>query len=151
MSGSVNKVILVAVLGRDPEIRSFAGGGKVASLSVATSEKWKAADGTRQERTSWHRVSIFNEALIKVAEQYLKKGSKVYLEGQLETRRWTDQAGVEKYSTEVVLRQFRSSLVLLDGKPEGGGPSQGRYDNPDHDAATEGGGYDHNGNDQIPF
>ena len=121
MAGSGNKVILIGNLGKDPEVRSMQNGGKVCNLSVATSESWKdKMSGERKERTEWHRVVIFNENLISVAERFLKKGSKVYLEGQIETRKWSDQAGVEKYSTEVVLRPFRGELTLLDGR-EGGG------------------------------
>ena len=121
MAGSVNKVIIVGNLGRDPEVRSFQNGGKVVNLNVATSETWRdKASGERKERTEWHRVSILNENLAKVAEQYLKKGSKVYIEGQLETRKWQDQSGAEKYTTEIVLRPFRGELTLLDGR-EGGG------------------------------
>ena len=119
---SVNKVILVGNLGKDPESRSFANGGKVVSFSVATSENWKdRSSGERKEKTEWHNVSIFSEGLAGVAERYLKKGSKVYLEGQLETRKWQDQSGNDRYSTDVVLRQFNSSMVLLDGRSEGGG------------------------------
>ena len=122
MAGSVNKVILIGNLGRDPEIRSMQNGGKVCNLSVATSESWKdKSTGERKEKTEWHRVVIFNENLITVAERYLKKGSKIYLEGQIETRKWADQAGVEKYSTEIVLRQFRGELTMLDGREGGGG------------------------------
>ena len=125
MAGSVNKVILVGNLGKDPESRSFANGGKVVSFSVATSENWKdKSSGDRKEKTEWHNVSIFSEGLARVAEQYLKKGSKVYLEGQLETRKWQDQSGADRYSTDVVLRQFNSSMVLLDGR-EGGGSRGG--------------------------
>jgi single-strand DNA-binding protein len=117
MSGSVNKVILVGNLGNEPEVRNLPGGGKVVNLSVATSESWKDRNtGERKDRTEWHRVVIFSEGLAKVAEAYLHKGSKVYLEGQLQTRKWTDQAGVEKYSTEVVLQGFNSNLTMLDGK-----------------------------------
>lgn len=117
MAGSVNKVILVGNLGRDPEIRSFQNGGRVAHLNLATSESWKdKSSGERKEKTEWHRVSIFNENLVGVAERYLKKGAKVYIEGQLETRKWTDQEGKERYSTEVVLRPFRGELTMLDGK-----------------------------------
>ena len=119
---SVNKVILVGNLGKDPESRSFANGGKVVSFSVATSENWKdRSSGERKEKTEWHNVSIFSEGLAGVAERYLKKGSKVYLEGQLETRKWQDQSGNDRYSTDVVLRQFNSSMVLLDSRGEGGG------------------------------
>jgi len=122
MAGSVNKVILVGNLGRDPEARTFANGGKVVNLRVATSETWRdKQSGERRERTEWHSVAIFNEALGRIAEQYLRKGSKVYLEGQLETRKWQDQSGQDRYSTEVVLRPYRSELILLDGRGEGGG------------------------------
>ena len=122
MAGSVNKVILVGNLGKDPEIRRTQDGRPIANLSVATSENWRdKATGERKEKTEWHRVVIFNEGLCKVAEQYLKKGAKVYIEGQLQTRKWTDQAGVEKYSTEVVLQGFNSNLTMLDGRSGGGG------------------------------
>ena len=120
MAGSVNKVILVGNLGRDPESRSFQNGGKVVNLRVATSEQWKDKNtGERRDKTEWHSVAIFNENLANVAERYLRKGSKVYLEGQLQTRKWTDNAGIEKYSTEVVLQGFNAVLVMLDG-PGGG-------------------------------
>ena len=133
MAGSVNKVILVGNLGKDPESRTFANGGKVVSFSVATSESWKDRNsGERKEKTEWHNVSIFSEGLARVAEQYLKKGSKVYIEGQLETRKWQDQSGNDRYTTDVVLRNFNSAMVLLDGRGEGGG-SRG------------GGGYDEGG------
>lgn len=122
MAGSVNKVILVGNLGRDPEIRSTQDGTKVANLSLATSETWRDRNsGERRERTEWHRVVIFNEKLCEVAEKYLRKGSKVYIEGQLQTRKWTDQQGVEKYTTEVVLQRFRGELTMLDGRQDGGG------------------------------
>jgi single-strand DNA-binding protein len=125
MAGSVNKVILVGNLGRDPEVRSFQNGGKVVNLRIATSETWRdKATGERKERTEWHSVAIFNENIGKVAEQYLRKGSKVYVEGQLETRKWQDQSGADRYSTEVVLRPYTGSLTLLDGR-EGGGGSGG--------------------------
>jgi single-strand DNA-binding protein len=121
MSGSVNKVIIVGNCGRDPEVRSFANGGKVVNLRIATSETWKdRATGERKERTEWHSVAIHNENAARVAEQYLRKGSKVYIEGQLETRKWQDQSGADRYSTEVVIRPFNGTLTLLDGKPEGG-------------------------------
>jgi single-strand DNA-binding protein len=123
MAGSVNKVILVGNLGNDPESRSFANGGEVVNLSVATSESWKDRDGNKQDRTEWHRVVIFNENLGRVAKQYLRKGSKVYLEGQLQTRKWQDNSGQDKYSTEVVLQRFRGELVLLDAR--GGGSGSG--------------------------
>ena len=117
----VNKVILVGNLGDDPESRSLNNGGEVVNLRVATSETWKDRDGQRQERTEWHRVVIFNENLGRVAKSYLKKGSKVYLEGQLQTRKWTDNSGADRYSTEVVLQRFRGELVLLDSRGGGGG------------------------------
>src|ERR1700746_1432287 len=121
MAGSVNKVILVGNLGKDPEIRRTQDGRPIANLSVATSETWRdRATGERKEKTEWHRVVIFNEGLAKVAEQYLKKGAKVYVEGQLQTRKWTDQSGAEKYTTEVVLQGFNSSLTMLDGRGGGG-------------------------------
>lgn len=126
MAGSVNKVILVGNLGRDPEIRSMQSGEEIAQLSVATSETWRdKASGERKERTEWHRVVIFNENLVKVAKQYLKKGSKLYIEGSLQTRKWTDKDGAEKYSTEVVLQRFRGELTMLDGREGGGGGGGG--------------------------
>ena len=119
MAGSVNKVILIGNLGRDPEVRTFQNGGKVCNFSIATSETWKDRNsGERQERTNWHNIAIFNENLAQIAEQYLQKGSKVYVEGQLETRKWQDQAGNDRYTTEVVLRNFRGELTLLDGRNE---------------------------------
>ncbi len=148
MAGSVNKVIIVGNLGRDPEVRTFQNGGKVVNLNIATSETWRdKASGERKERTEWHRVSILNENLAKIAEQYLKKGSKVYIEGQLETRKWQDQAGVEKFTTEVVLRPFRGELTLLDGREggsgggSGGGSSGGGY-MADQSGGRDSGGYD---------
>ncbi len=126
MAGSVNKVILVGNLGRDPEIRSMQSGEEIAQLSVATSETWRdKASGERKERTEWHRVVIFNENLVKVAKQFLKKGSKVYLEGSLQTRKWTDKDGAEKYTTEVVLQRYRGELTMLDGRDGGGGSGGG--------------------------
>ena len=121
----VNKVILVGNLGADPESRSFANGGEVVNLRVATSETWKDRDGNRQEKTEWHSVAIFNENLGRVAKSYLKKGSKVYLEGQLQTRKWQDQTGNDRYSTEIVLQKFRGELVLLDAREGGGGGNFG--------------------------
>ncbi len=122
MAGSVNKVILVGNLGRDPEVRTMQNGGKVCNLSVATSERWRDRNsGDMQERTEWHRVVVFDDKIAEVCERYLKKGSKIYLEGQLQTRKWTDQSGQEKYTTEVVLQRFRGTLVMLDGRGEGGG------------------------------
>ena len=121
MAGSVNKVILVGNLGKDPEIRSLGSGDRVANLTVATSETWRdRQSGERKEKTEWHRVVIFNDNLVKVAESYLKKGAKVYIEGGLQTRKWTDQSGQEKYSTEVVLTKFRGELTMLDGRSGGG-------------------------------
>ena len=122
MAGSVNKVILVGNLGRDPEVRSSQDGTKIVNLSIATSERWKDRNsGEQRERTEWHRVVIFNENLARLAEQYLRKGSSVYLEGQLQTRKWTDQQGVEKYTTEVVLGRYRGELTFLGGRGDGGG------------------------------
>lgn len=143
MAGSVNKVIIVGNLGRDPEVRSFPNGGKVVNLNIATSETWRdKASGERKERTEWHRVAIFNEALGKIAEQYLKKGSTVYLEGQLETRKWQDQSGAERFTTEIVLRQFRGELTLLGGRDAGGsgGGSGGGYDERGGNDEYQGGG-----------
>ena len=120
----VNKVILVGNLGADPEARSLNNGGEVVNLRVATSETWKDRDGNRQERTEWHQVVIFNENLGRVAKSYLRKGSKVYLEGQIQTRKWTDQSGNDRYSTEIVLQRFRGELVLLDAAGGGGGGSR---------------------------
>ena len=122
MAGSVNKVILVGNLGRDPEVRTFQNGGKVCNLRIATSENWKDRNtGERKERTEWHSVAIFNENLARLAEQYLRKGSKVYIEGKLETRKWQDQSGQDRYSTEVVLRPYAGELTFLDTRSEGGG------------------------------
>jgi single-strand DNA-binding protein len=126
MAGSVNKVILVGNLGNDPEVRNLPSGGKVVNLSVATSDQWRDKNtGERKERTEWHRVVIFSEGLVRVAEQYLRKGSKVYIEGSLQTRKWQDQSGQDKYSTEVVLQGFNSTLTMLDGRGEGEGASGG--------------------------
>jgi single-strand DNA-binding protein len=121
----VNKVILVGNLGQDPEARTFSNGGEVVNLRVATSESWKDRDGNRQERTEWHSVAIFNENLGRVAKNYLRKGSKVYLEGQLQTRKWQDQSGNDRYTTEIVLQKFRGELVLLDSREGGSGASFG--------------------------
>ena len=137
MAGSVNKVILVGNLGRDPEIRSTQDGLRIANLNLATSESWRDRNsGERKERTEWHRVVIFNENLVTIAEKYLRKGSKIYVEGALQTRKWTDNAGVEKYSTEVVLTRFRGELTMLDGARDGGragagGAMEGGYDDGD--------------------
>jgi single-strand DNA-binding protein len=128
MAGSVNKVILVGNLGKDPEVRRMTSGEPVVNLSVATSETWKdKSSGERKEKTEWHRVVIFNENLAKVAEQYLKKGAKVYLEGALQTRKWTDKDGAEKYSTEIVLNRFNGTMVMLDGRSGGGGGGDGGF------------------------
>jgi single-strand DNA-binding protein len=137
----VNKVILVGNLGADPEARSLNNGGEVVNLRVATSEQWKDRDGNRQERTEWHQVVIFNENLGRVAKNYLRKGSKVYLEGQLQTRKWTDQSGNDRYSTEVVLQRFRGELVLLDSREGAGGRSAfGGEDYDDFGGGGAGGG-----------
>lgn len=161
MAGSVNKVILVGNLGRDPEVRTMQSGGKLVNLSVATSETWKDRDGNRQERTEWNRVVIFNERLADVAERFLKKGSKVYLEGTLQTRKWTDQSGQEKYTTEVVLPRFRGELTMLDGRNEGGGYSGGSdggyggggggYSGGGSSGPSGGGDYSADLDDEIPF
>lgn len=139
MAGSVNKVIIIGNLGRDPEVRTFQNGGKVCNLRIATSENWKDRNtGERRERTEWHSVAIFSEPLAKVAEQYLKKGSKVYIEGQLETRKWQDQSGQDRYSTEVVLRPYTSTLTMLDGRGDSGGG--GGYGGGDQGGYSGGGG-----------
>ncbi|MEX1233387.1 MAG: single-stranded DNA-binding protein [Roseovarius sp.] len=144
MAGSVNKVIIIGNLGRDPEVRTFQNGGKVCNLRIATSEQWKdKSTGERRERTEWHSVAIFSEPLARIAEQYLKKGSKVYIEGQLETRKWQDQSGQDRYSTEVVLRPYSSTLTMLDGRGEGGGGGSagGGYGGGGGDYGGGGGGY----------
>ena len=175
MAGSVNKVILIGNLGRDPEVRTFQNGGKVCNLRIATSENWKDRNtGERKERTEWHSVAIFNEGLVRVAEQYLRKGSKVYLEGQLQTRKWQDQSGQDRYSTEVVLQGFGSTLTMLDGRDGGqggggfggggGGGQMGYDDGPsggDYGGSTGGSGGGSGGgapapssrdiDDEIPF
>ena len=140
MAGSVNKVIIVGNLGRDPEVRTFPAGGKVVNLNIATSENWRdKTSGERKERTEWHRVAIFNEALGKIAEQYLKKGSTVYIEGQLETRKWQDQSGADRYTTEIVLRNFGGTLTLLGGRGEGGGGGGSSDDRGGYEGNYEGG------------
>lgn len=158
MAGSVNKVILVGNLGRDPEIRHSQSGEMIASLSVATSESWKdRQSGEKRERTEWHRVVIFNEPLAKLAEQYLRKGAKVYIEGQLQTRKWTDNQGVEKYVTEVVLARYRGELTMLDRQGSGSPPPTSSQDDygtgRSREPATsqQGGGWDPDLNDDIPF
>lgn len=156
LAGSVNKVILVGNLGQDPEVRNFANGGKVCNFRVATSETWRdKTSGERQERTQWHTVAIFNENLVRVAEQYLRKGSKVYLEGQLETRKWQDQSGADRYSTEVVLRNFNGELTLLDRR-EGSGGDDGYAEPVSGAGGGSGGGSAGYGrgsdmDDEIPF
>lgn len=145
MAGSVNKVVLVGNIGRDPEVRTMQDGSKVVSFSIATSEYWKdKVSGERKERTEWHRIVIFNPALAELAEKYLHKGSRVYLEGQLQTRKWQDQNGLERYTTEVVLPRFRGELVLLDSRGEGGG------DEPSLDVGASG-GMSNILDDDIPF
>ncbi len=153
MAGSVNKVILIGNLGRDPEVRTLNDGSPVVTLSLATSENWKdKASGERRERTEWHRVVIFNENLAKVAENYLKKGAKVYIEGQLQTRKWTDKDGNEKYTTEVVLQRYRGDLTMLDAKGEGGGSYTGDSAPPASEGGgASGGGKDSDFDDEIPF
>ena len=150
MAGSVNKVIIVGNLGRDPEVRTFQNGGKVCNLRIATSETWKDRNtGERRERTEWHSVAIFSEGLVRVAEQYLRKGSKVYLEGKPQTRKWQDQSGQDRYSTEVVLQGFDATLVMLDGRSGGGdgggfggGGQGGGYGGGYDQGGGYGGGYD---------
>ncbi|WP_369059222.1 single-stranded DNA-binding protein [Caulobacter sp. 73W] len=138
MAGSVNKVILVGNLGADPEIRSLGSGDRVANLRIATSESWRdRTSGERKEKTEWHRVVIFNDNLVKVAENYLRKGSTVYIEGAIQTRKWTDQSGVEKYSTEIVLQKFRGELTMLGGRGDSSGASAGGGD---FDGGYSGGG-----------
>ena len=140
MAGSVNKVILVGNLGNDPDVRSFPSGGKVANLSIATSERWRDKNtGENREKTEWHRVSIYSEPLVRVAEQYLRKGSKIYVEGQLETRKWQDQSGQDRYTTEIALRPYRSELTMLDSRGEGGGGGGGGGGN--YGGGQQGGGY----------
>ena len=142
MAGSVNKVILIGNLGRDPEVRSFQNGGKVCNLRIATSETWKDRNtGERKEKTEWHSVAIFQEGLVRIAEQYLKKGSKVYIEGQLQTRKWQDQSGQDRYSTEVVLQGYGGTLTMLDGR-DGGGGGGGNYGGGGSSGGDYGGGYD---------
>jgi single-strand DNA-binding protein len=139
MAGSVNKVILVGNLGRDPEVRTMQDGNPVVNLSLATSEQWRDRNtGERREKTEWHRVVIFNERLAEVAQKYLRKGSKIYIEGQLQTRKWTDQSGQEKYTTEVVLQRFRGELTMLDTRGEGGGGFGGGSS--DYGGGDQGGG-----------
>jgi single-strand DNA-binding protein len=155
MSGSINKVILVGNLGRDPEIRTLNSGDKVANLNLATSESWRdRTSGERKERTEWHRVVIFNDNLVKVAENYLRKGSKIYIEGALQTRKYTDQAGAEKFSTEVVLQKFRGELTMLDGRADGareGGDAGGFTPGPRAGGAGPREDFSADLDDEIPF
>lgn len=149
MAGSVNKVILIGNLGKDPEVRKTQDGKSIVTLAIATSENWKDKNtGERREKTEWHRVVIFSEGLARVAEQYLKKGAKVYVEGALQTRKWTDQNGVERYSTEVVLQGFNSTLTMLDGRRDGGGKSD-FGDEPSRGGSS--GGQSFELDDEIPF
>ena len=151
MAGSVNKVILVGNLGRDPEIRNLQDGNKVANLSVATSESWRdKTTGERRDKTEWHRVVVFNERIIDVVEKYLKKGAKVYLEGALQTRKWTDQSGVEKYTTEVVLQRFRGELTMLDSRGGGGGSEGGGGESGDEGGGYSGGSSSRGGGGRAP-
>ena len=163
MAGSVNKVIIVGNLGRDPESKAFQNGGKVVNLRIATSESWKdKMSGERKEKTEWHSVVIYNENLARIAEEYLRKGSKVYIEGQLQTRKWSDQSGAEKYTTEIILQRFRGALTLLDGRSgdsdrggdEGGGRGSTRDDRRGASSSNGGGGGGRQNfdlDDDIPF
>lgn len=166
MAGSVNKVILIGNLGRDPEVRNFQNGGKVCNLRIATSETWKDRNtGERREKTEWHSVAVFSEGLVRVCEQYLRKGSKIYIEGKLQTRKWQDQSGQDRYSTEVVLQGFDATLVMLDGRNDGGsgggygGGDQGGYGGGYDQGGSYGGGQSQGGSsapsrdldDEIPF
>ena len=157
MAGSVNKVILIGNLGADPEIRSLGSGDRVANLRIATSETWRdKSSGERKEKTEWHRVVIFNENLVKVAENYLKKGSKVYIEGSIQTRKWADQSGVEKFSTEVVLQKFRGELTMLDGRgdaerDESGGDRGGFSSGPRAQSSGPREDFSADLDDEIPF
>ena len=160
MAGSLNKVMIIGNLGRDPEVRSFQNGGKVCNLRIATSERWRDKNsGENREKTEWHSVSIFSEGLVRVCEQYLKKGSKVFVEGQLQTRKWQDQSGNDRYSTEVVLQGYSGSLTMLDGR-DGGGDSGNNFGQSNQGGGSQGGGYDSNPqggighsdlDDEIPF
>ena len=161
MAGSVNKVILIGNLGADPEVRRMQDGRPIVNLRVATSESWRdKQSGERRERTEWHRVVIFNEGLAKIAEQYLKKGSKIYVEGQLQTRKWEDQSGQDRYSTEVVLQGFNSALTMLDTRGGGGEDRSGRgadfgssspMENPGSGGGSGGGSFKDEIDDEIPF
>lgn len=161
MAGSLNKVMLIGNLGADPEVRTFQNGGKVCNLRIATSENWRDKNtGERREKTEWHTVSVFSEGLVRVCEQYLRKGSKVFVEGQLQTRKWQDQSGNDRYSTEVVLQGFNGTLTMLDGRSgDGGGQGGGGYgqQDPMSGGQSSGGGYsaptssNNDMDDDIPF
>lgn len=154
MAGSINKVILIGNLGADPEVRSFQNGGKVCNLRIATSETWKDKNtGERKERTEWHTVAVFQDGLVRVCEQYLRKGSKVYIEGQLQTRKWQDQSGADRYSTEIVLQGFNGTLVMLDGKSDGqpSGGYGGGNDSGHQGGYGSGGRPGDDMDDEIPF
>ena len=159
MAGSVNKVILIGNLGRDPEVRSFPDGGKLCNLRIATSERWRDRNtGEQRERTEWHNVVLRGDGLVRVAEQYLRKGSKVYVEGSLQTRKWQDQSGQDRYSTDVVVAGIGGTLTMLDGRGEGGGGASGGYGGEPDDGRGFGGGNDAPGggrgsdmDDEIPF
>ena len=163
MAGSLNKVMLIGNLGRDPEVRTFQNGGKVCNLSIATSETWKDRNtGERREKTEWHSVAIFNEGLVRIAEQYLRKGSKVYIEGQLQTRKWQDQTGADRYSTEVVLQGFGATLTMLDsqgrdgsggsyGGDQGGYGGESGYGNQGGYGGGQGGPSSNIDDDEVPF
>jgi single-strand DNA-binding protein len=160
MAGSVNKVILIGNLGRDPEIRSTPNGDRIANLSIATSETWRdKSSGEKKEKTEWHRVAIFNDNIVKVVENYVKKGTTVYIEGQLQTRKWTDQQGVEKYTTEIVVGRFNGQLTLLGGRNDNAGAGGGRASDDDYSSGFQTGGANkpsgpresYDLNDDIPF
>ena len=152
MAGSVNKVIIIGNLGRDPETRTFQNGGKVVNLRLATSETWKdKQSGERKERTEWHSVAIYNENLVRLAQQYLRKGSKVYIEGQLETRKWQDQSGQDRYTTEITLRPFRGEMTFLEGRGGGGGGGGERDFGGSSDGGRDFGGPSGGLDDEIPF
>ena len=160
MAGSLNKVMIIGNLGADPEVRTFQNGNKVCNLRIATSDNWRDKNtGERREKTEWHSVSIFSEGLVRVCEQYLKKGSKVFVEGQLQTRKWQDQSGNDRYSTEVVLQGYSGTLTMLDGR-DGGGESGNNFGQGNQGGGSQGGGYDSNPqggighsdlDDEIPF
>ena len=152
MAGSVNKVIIIGNLGADPEVRSFQNGGKVCNLRIATSETWKdKSTGEKREKTEWHTVAIFQEGLVRVAEQYLRKGSKVYIEGKLQTRKWQDQSGADRYSTEIVLQGLDGTLTMLDGAGGGQRDDAARQEPASYGSAKEPAGYNDMDGDTIPF